>query len=49
MVVQAILMDMEFDNTIDKLMEKSVVKTSTSKEHVGEIDRINRTVKQRNQ
>ena len=39
MILQYILMDMEFDNTIDELMENFVVNTSTSKEPVAEIER----------
>ena len=34
MIVQTVLMDMEFDNNIDNLMENVVVKTSATKEHV---------------
>ena len=45
MIVQTVLMDMEFDNTIDKLIENVVVSISISKEHVAEIGRAILTVK----
>ena len=47
MIVQTILMDMEFDSTKDELMGKTVVNTSTAKEHVAEIEWYIRTVKER--
>ena len=37
MIVQTILMDMEFDSTKDGLMGKTVVNNSAAKEHVAEI------------
>ena len=47
MIVQTILMDMEFDKTADHLMDSTVVNTSAAKEHVAEIERCIRTVKER--
>jgi len=47
MIVQTILMDMEFDSTVNELMGKTVVNTSAAKEHVAEIERCIRTVKER--
>ena len=38
-IVQTILMDIEFDSTTDELMVKTVVDTSVAKEHVAEIER----------
>ena len=38
-------MDMSFDNTIDQLMEKAVVNTSSDKATVSEIERTIFTVK----
>ena len=38
MVLQTVLMDMEFNKIIDDLMDNSVVNTSTIKEHVSDIE-----------
>ena len=46
-IVQTILMDMEFDSTKDELMGKPVVNNSAAKEHVAEIERCICTVKER--
>ena len=45
-IVQTVLMDTEFNKTIDNLMENIVVKTSAEKEHVVEIERTIFTVKE---
>ena len=45
MILQTILMDMEFDSTKDELMGRKVVKTSAAKEHVAEFERCISTVK----
>ena len=47
MIVQTILMDMEFDSNKYELMGKTVVNTSAAKEHVAEIERCIRTAKDR--
>jgi hypothetical protein len=47
MVVQTILMDMEFDKTVEPLMADVTVNTSAAQEHVAEIERSIRTVKER--
>ena len=47
MILQTILMDMEFDSTKDELMGRKVVKTSAAKEHVAEFERCISTVKQK--
>ena len=47
MIVQTILMDMEFDKTADHLMDSTVVNTSAAKEHVAEIERCICTTKER--
>ena len=47
MVVQTVLMDMEFDKTIDELSDRTVVNTSAAREHVAEIERQIRTAKER--
>ena len=47
MVVQTVLMDMEFDKTIDELSDQTVVDTSAAQEHVAEIERQIRTAKER--
>ena len=47
MIVQTILMDMEFDPTKDELMGNMVVNTSATKENVAEIERCIHTVKER--
>ena len=47
MIVQNILMDMEFDSTKDELMGKTVVDTSAAKEHVSKIERCIHTIKER--
>ena len=47
MIVQTLLMAVEFDNIIDKLMVNVVVETSTSKEHISEIERGIFTAKER--
>ena len=39
MIVQTILMDMEFDSTLYELMGKTVINTSTTEENVAEIER----------
>ena len=39
MIVQTVLMDMEFSKTVDKLSDRTVVNTSTAREHVTEIER----------
>ena len=47
MIVQTVLMDMEFDKTVDELSDKTVVNTSAAREHVAEIERQIRTTKER--
>ena len=47
MIVQNILMDMEFDSTKDELMGKTVVHSSDTKEHVSKIEHCIHTVKER--
>ena len=47
MVVQTVLTDMEFDKTIDKLSDQTVVNTFTAQEHVAEIECQIRTTKER--
>ena len=49
MIAQTVLMDKEFDKTIDELMENVVVNTSASKVHVAESEKNIHTVKERNQ
>ena len=39
MIVQTVLMDMEFDKTVDELSDRTVVNTSAAQEHVAEIER----------
>ena len=39
MVVQTVLMDMEFDKTVDELSDQTVVNTSAARDHVAEIQR----------
>ena len=46
MIVQIILMDMEFDYTKDELMGKKFVNTSDAKYHVAYIERCICTVKE---
>ena len=46
MVVQTVLMDMEFDKTVDKLLDQTVVNTSAVQEHVAEIERQISTTKE---
>ena len=46
MLLQTVLVDIEFENTIDELMENSVVNTSIAKEHVSEIERNIHTVEE---
>ena len=45
--VTTILTDMEFTSIIDPLLGKTVVNTTSAREHVAEIDRGIRTVKER--
>ena len=45
MILQTVLMDMEFDKTIDEIMVNVVVKNSITKEQVAEIERDICTVK----
>ena len=45
--VQTILTDMEFTSVIDPLLGKTVVNTTAAREHVAEIERSIRTVKER--
>ena len=47
MIVQNILMDMEFNNTIDEPIENVVVNTPAANEDVAEIEKTIRTVKER--
>jgi hypothetical protein len=47
MIVQTILMDMEFDKTVEPLMGNVVVNTSAAREHIAEIERSIRTIKER--
>jgi hypothetical protein len=47
MVVQTILMDMEFDKTVEPLMVEVTVNTSAAREHVAKIEQSIRTVKER--
>ena len=47
MIVHIVILDMEFDKTINNLMGNVVVKTSASKQHVAEIERGIWTVKER--
>ena len=47
MIIQSILMDMEFYSTKDQLMGKTIVNTLSTKEHVAEIERYICTVKER--
>ena len=47
MIIQDVLMDIEFERTIDKLRGDVFVDTSTTKEHIIEIERATRTVKYR--
>ena len=47
MIVQTILMDMEFDKTKSELMDKVVVNTTAAREHVAEVERAIRTLKER--
>ena len=46
MVVQTVLMDMEFDKTVDGLSDKTVVNTFAAREHVAETERQIRTTKE---
>ena len=47
MIVQTVIMDMQSDKNIAKLMENVVVNTSSTKEHVAEMERTTRTVRDR--
>ena len=47
MIVQTVITDMEFDRTIEKLIENLVVNTSSVKEHISEIERTIVTFKER--
>ena len=47
MIVQTVLMDMEFDKTVNELSDRTVVKTSAARKHVAEIERQIRTTKER--
>ena len=40
MIVQNILMDLEFDYTKDELIDKTVVKTSATRNHVADIEKF---------
>ena len=46
MIVQTVLMDMEFDKTVDKLLDRTMVDTSAAREHVAEIEHQIRTTKE---
>jgi hypothetical protein len=46
MIVQTILMDMEFDKTAEPLMGDVAVNMSTAREHIAEIERSIRTIKE---
>ena len=46
MVVQTILMDMEFDKTINELTKQTVINIYATKEHVADITRCIHTVKE---
>ena len=48
MILKTFPMDMEFYKTIYELTENMFVNTSASREHVDEIERTIRTVKERN-
>ena len=47
MIVQTILLDMEFDSTKYGIMGKPVVNTFSAKEHVVKIERCIHTIKER--
>ena len=47
MIVQTVLMNMEFDETVDELLERTVVDTAVAREHVAEIKCQIQTTKER--
>ncbi len=49
MIVQTILMDMKFDKTKSKLMDKVVVNTTAARKHMADEERTIRTLKERTQ
>ena len=46
MIVQTVLMDMEFEKTTNGLMNETVMNTSAIKEHISETERCIFTVKE---
>ena len=47
MVVQTVLMDMEFDKTVDELLDRTVVNTSAARGDVADIEHQIHTTKER--
>ena len=39
MLVQTVLMDIDFDKTMDEMMENTIVNTFAAKEHFSEFER----------